>query len=243
MNYNSVLYVCNVATSQGRVGPNFGEDFILASNANNGGIVNWTAHGLVIGDPIRFQVDDVLPPELNDTNNFYVARVLNANQFTVSATLGGAEIVITNVGTPTNTAYLYYGVPVVSRVATEINMVVETVEANRLTEKGSLRIDAIVTAQASANNKFVKLGFGTASNMYSVVSASNITSILHKVGFRRGVDKFITSPTSMNGAGVSVTSVQVLTVNASVDQSFFLGCQMAAANEVVTLEGYRLEVD
>lgn len=243
MNYGSVLYVCNVATSQGRIGPNFGEDFILASNRNNGGRVNWTAHGLVVGDPIRFQEDNELPPELNGGGTFYVARVLNADQFTVSATLGGAEIVITNEGSPTNAAYLYYGVPVVSRVATDINMVAEPVEADRLTEKGSLQIDAIVTAQSSLNNKTVKLGFGTAGNMYSVASASNITSILRKVGFRRGANKFVTSATTVNGDTVGSTAVQVLTIDATAAQSFFITCQMATANEVVTLEGYRLEVD
>lgn len=242
MNYGSVLYVCIVPTSKGRVGPFWGGDFVPASNRNNGGIVNWTAHGLVVGDPIKIQEDNELPPEFyGDT--FYVARVLNANQFTVSATLGGAEIVITSEGSPTNSAYLYYGVPVVSRVATDINMVVEPVEANRLTEKGSLQIDAIVTTQSSLNNKTVKLGFGTAGNMYSVASASNITSILRKIGFRRGADKFVTSATTVNGDTVGSAAVQVLTIDATAAQSFFITCQMATANEVVTLEGYRLEVD
>lgn len=243
MNYGSVLYVCIVPTSKGRVGPFWGGDFVPASNRNNGGIVNWTAHGLVIGDPIRFQEDNEMPPELNSGNNFYVARVLNADQFTVSATLGGAEIVITNEGSPTNTAYLYYGVPVVTKVATDINMVADPVEANRLTEKGSLQIDAIVTTQSSLNNKTVKLGFGTAGNLYSVASASNITSILRKIGFRRGADKFVTSATTVNGDTVGSTAVQVLTIDATAAQSFFITCQMATANEVVTLEGYRLEVD
>lgn len=239
---SGLLYVCNVASSFGRTAPNFGEDFILADSSRNGGIVNWTAHGRSANDPITLSTSGVLPGAL-PAALYYVKRVIDANRFTLSSTVGGAEIVITDVGTPTNTATLFYGTPTVAPVATAITMLSLPVAANTLSERGSLKFDALMSVFGSITNKTITLGFGTAANLYIATATSQVGQVLSKQGWRCGGDKFITSATSVNGVFIGSAPLQALTVDATAAQSFIVQGTMATANEVMTLEAYRLEVD
>ena len=174
---------------------------------------------------------------------YYVKRVINANAFTLSSTVGGAEIVITDVGTPTNTATLFYGNPTVTPVATAITMLSLPVAANTLTERGSLKFDGLMSVATSVNNKTTTLGFGTAANMYSAAQTTAIGQVLGKQGWRCGGNKFITSATSVNGHVIGTAALQSLTIDATANQQFIVQGTMATANEVMTLEAYRLEVD
>ena len=239
---SGLLYVCNVASSFGRTAPNFGEDFILADSSRNGGIVNWTAHGRSVNDPITLSTSGALPAALS-ASLYYVKRIIDANRFTLSSTVGGAEIVITDVGTPTNTATLFYGTPTVTPVATAITMLSLPVAANTLTERGSLRFDGLMSVATSVNNKTTSLGFGTAANLYSAAQTTAIGQVLSKQGWRCGANKFITSATSVNGHVIGTAALQSLTIDATADQQFIVRGTMAVANEVMTLEAYRLEVD
>jgi hypothetical protein len=55
------------------------------------GVVSWTAHGLVAGTPIAFSTTGALPTGLAAATTYYVLAP-NTNDFTVSATVGGAAI-------------------------------------------------------------------------------------------------------------------------------------------------------
>lgn len=239
--YSGSLYVCNVASSFGRTAPDFGEDFVLADSSRNGGIVNWTGHGRTANDPIT--LSGGTPPAAMPAGLYYVKRVIDANRFTLSSTVGGAEIVITDVGTPTTTATLFYGTPTVTPVATAITMLSLPVAANTLTERGSLKFDALMSVATSVNGKTPTLGFGTAANLYLPAAlTTQVGQVLSKQGWRCGGNKFITSAALTNGT-VGTTALQSLTIDATVDQQFIVQGTMAVANEVMTLEAYRLEVD
>lgn len=67
------------------------------------GVVSWTAHGLVAGTPVIFSTTGALPTGLTAGTVYYVLAP-NANDFTVSATSGGAAINTTGSQSGTHTA-------------------------------------------------------------------------------------------------------------------------------------------
>ena len=67
------------------------------------GVVNWTGHGLLAGQPVIFSVDGgTLPAELTAGTAYYVTAPAS-DSFSVSATPGGAAIATTTAGTGTIT--------------------------------------------------------------------------------------------------------------------------------------------
>lgn len=68
-------------------------------------IITSNAHGLSNEDCIRFTTTTTLPAGLSLATNYYV-RDVTTNTFKVSATLGGAEVDITDTGTGTHTYVL-----------------------------------------------------------------------------------------------------------------------------------------
>lgn len=68
------------------------------------GVVNATAHGFSANEPIMFQTTGALPTGLS-ANTIYFTRIVTANTFTVSSTVGGAEIAFSGTQSGTHTAY------------------------------------------------------------------------------------------------------------------------------------------
>lgn len=70
------------------------------------GVVTKSAHGLNVGDEVFFTTTGALPSPLAVNNPYFViAAGLDANDFEVSATLGGAAINTTTTGSGTHTCY------------------------------------------------------------------------------------------------------------------------------------------
>jgi hypothetical protein len=74
-------------------------------------LVNWTAHGLVAGDAVRFYTTGALPTGLTANTTYYViASGLTADVFRVATSAGGAAINLSGTPSGTNTArYAPYG--------------------------------------------------------------------------------------------------------------------------------------
>jgi hypothetical protein len=58
-----------------------------------------TAHGLSEGDRVQFTTNNTLPAGLSPLTDYYVKTVPSSSTFTVSATLDGATVDITDTGT------------------------------------------------------------------------------------------------------------------------------------------------
>ena len=67
------------------------------------GTVNWTGHGLSVGDQVYFTATGGIPAALTSGVIYYVSATPSADLFSVSATLGGGSITFAGAGTPTNT--------------------------------------------------------------------------------------------------------------------------------------------
>ncbi len=63
--------------------------------------INWTAHALDLNDPVVFSSSDSLPAPLQVGVTYYVKTTPDADHFTISATVGGADIVFSDAGTGT----------------------------------------------------------------------------------------------------------------------------------------------
>ena len=68
------------------------------------GVVTWTGHNLVAGDAVRFATTGSLPTGLAVATTYFVKTVIDANNFTVSATSGGAAINTSGTQSGTHTA-------------------------------------------------------------------------------------------------------------------------------------------
>ncbi len=69
------------------------------------GVVTWTGHGFVAGQPIVFSTTGALPTGLTAGTIYYVVSAgLTADAFSVAATPGGAAIDTTAAGSGTHTA-------------------------------------------------------------------------------------------------------------------------------------------
>lgn len=69
------------------------------------GVVSWAAHGLAVGDPVRFSTGGTLPAGLTpDSVTYYVKTVVTPGSFTVSTTPGGLAVdTSANAGSGTHT--------------------------------------------------------------------------------------------------------------------------------------------
>lgn len=238
---SGTLYVCNVASSFGRTAPNFGEDFVLADSSRNGGIVNWTNHGRSVNDPITLSTSGALPTGMS-AGLYYVKRIVSKDAFTLSSTVGGAEVAITTVGTPTNTATLFYGSSAtVTGISTDINLAEVPIEANTVTNKGSLQIDALFTS-ATTGTKTYKVGYGVVGNMYSQAQTTNLSVPFSKTAYRRG-STLITTAVTVSGQTIGTAANIVVSVNPGSYQTVLFTGQMGVVNEPLTLEAYRVEAD
>ncbi len=94
-----------------RVGASVGDTYattartsatVTITNASPG-VVSWTSHGFVVGDPVYFTTSGSLPTGLTASTIYYVSTVVNANSFQVSATQGGSAINTSSAGSGTHT--------------------------------------------------------------------------------------------------------------------------------------------
>jgi hypothetical protein len=205
------------------------------------GVVTWTNHGLSVNDTIRFTTTGALPTGLAINTTYYVKEVLSANTFTVSATAGGAAITTSGTQSGTQTALVWYGVPVVAVANTAVTLATVTIPGWSMGVGGGIEIDALYTLTNSATAKNIGMTYGGGVLM-AVSAANNASACAQKLMCNRGSSQIISNAANQVGHGLSTGANVVLTVDATVDQAFTFTAQPAAANNLVKLEAYKLTV-
>jgi hypothetical protein len=67
--------------------------------------INWTSHGLSVGDPVQFYCSGGMPSGIAAFTIYYVQSVVSASAFKIAATPGGAAISFTGTGSGTRYGY------------------------------------------------------------------------------------------------------------------------------------------
>ena len=217
----------------------------VTATVNAAGIpsfINYTAHGRVAGDAIRFTTTTTLPAPLAAGTTYYVSKVVDANKFTISASSGGAPIELTDTGTGTHTCILWYGTAAVSAATTAITLASFTVEGGVLTLTGSMEANVLFSMTSAAVNKVIELEYAGNDLYNSGNLTTTVTSNINKISWARGAGKIVTGPAAATGHGNSSTAYQEFTVAYSADQIFAIKATIATANNVMTLEGYQLTI-
>jgi hypothetical protein len=206
------------------------------------GVVTWTGHGLSVNDTIRFTTTGALPTGLAINTTYYVKQVLSPNTFTVSASAGGAAITTSGTQSGTQTALVWYGVPVVTVANTAITLASVTVPGWSMGVGGGMEVDALFTLTNSAAAKNLGMSYGGGA-ILTVSAANNASACVQKLMCNRGNSQIITNSVSMVGHGLSVVDNTLITVDATVDQTFAITAQPATANNVVKLEAFKLHIN
>jgi len=205
------------------------------------GVVTWTAHGLSVNDTIRFTTTGALPTGLAINTTYYVKEVLSANTFTVSTSAGGAAVTTSGTQSGTHTALLWYGVAVVAVANTVVTLASVTVPGWSMGVGGGMEIDALFTLTNSASAKNIGMTYG-AGAVLTLSAANNASACIQRVLYNRGNFEIVSNSVSQTGPGLSVVDNILLTDDPTVDQVFAITAQPATANNVVTLEAYKLYV-
>jgi hypothetical protein len=205
------------------------------------GVVTWTGHGLSVNDTIRFTTTGALPTGLAINTTFFVKEVLSANTFTVSTSAGGAAVTTSGTQSGTQTALVWYGVPVVAVANTLVTLASVTVPGWSMGVGGGIEIDALFTLTNTANAKNIGMTYGGGVLM-AVAAASNASACAQKLMCNRGSSQIISNAANQVGHGLSTGANVVLTVNATQDQAFTFTAQPAVANNLVRLEAYKLYI-
>lgn len=58
----------------------------------NPGVITWKAHGLRVGDPVKFATTGALPDNITAGTTYYVKTAPTADTLTIAATVGGTAI-------------------------------------------------------------------------------------------------------------------------------------------------------
>jgi len=205
------------------------------------GVVTWTAHGLSVNDTIRFTTTGALPTGLAINTTYYVKEVLSANTFTVSTSAGGAAVTTSGTQSGTQTALVWYGVAVVAVANTVVTLASVTVPGWSMGVGGGMEIDALFTVTNNATVKTLGMTYGGGS-VLSAAAASNASASVQKILYNRGGSQVLSNSTASIGHGLSTGANVVLSVDASVDQTFAITAQPATANNLMRLEAFNLYV-
>jgi hypothetical protein len=205
------------------------------------GVVTWTGHGLSVNDTIRFTTTGALPTGLAINTTYYVKTVLSANTFTVSASSGGAAITTSGTQSGTQTALVWYGVPVVAVANTVVTLASVTVPGWSMGVGGGIEIDALYTLTNSATAKNIGMTYGGGVLM-AVSAANNASACAQKLMCNRGSSQIVSNAANQVGHGLSTGANVFLTVDATQNQTFAFTAQPAAANNLVKLEAFKLYI-
>lgn len=205
------------------------------------GVVTWTGHGLSVNDTIRFTTTGALPTGLAINTTYYVKTVLSANTFTVSTSAGGAAVTTSGTQSGTQTALVWYGVPVVAVANTAVTLASVTVPGWSMGVGGGIEIDALYTLTNSATAKNIGMTYGGGVLM-AVGAANNASACAQKLMCNRGSSQIVSNAANQVGHGLSTGANVFLTVDATQNQTFAFTAQPAAANNLVKLEAYKLYI-
>jgi hypothetical protein len=187
-----------------------------------------------------------LPTGFSTGTTYYVSNVLSANTFTLSASVGGAPILATAVGSGTHTCILWYGSADVTRATNSITLASFSIEGNALTLNGNLEANALFSMTSSANAKRLTMTYGGSALFDSGAgSYTNVTGVnVNKIAWARGPVTVVTSAATATGHGTTTATggIQTFTLAYTGALTFAITATPATANEVITLQGYQVSV-
>jgi hypothetical protein len=205
------------------------------------GVVTWTNHGLSVDDTIRFTTTGALPTGLAINTTYYVKTILSANTFTVSTSVGGAAVTTSGTQSGTQTALVWYGVPVVAVANTEVTVATITVPGWAMGTGGGMEIDALFSLTNNATVKTLGMTYG-GGVLLAAAAANNSSACVQKLMCNRGGSQVVSNSASAVGHGLSTGANVFLTVDTTVDQTFVITVKPATANNLMRLEAYKLHI-
>lgn len=205
------------------------------------GVITWTGHGLAVNDTIRFTTTGALPTGLAINTTYFVKEVLSANTFTVSTSAGGAAVTTSGTQSGTQTALVWYGVPVVAVANTLVTLASVTVPGWSMGVGGGMEIDALFTLTNSASAKNIGMTYGGGVLM-AVSAANNASACAQKLLCNRGGSQIVSNAANQVGHGLSTGANVFLTVDTTLDQPFTFTAQPLTENNVVKLEAFKLYI-
>ena len=205
------------------------------------GVVTWAAHGLSVNDTIRFTTTGALPTGLAINTTYYVKTVLSANTFTVSTSAGGAAVTTSGTQSGTQTALVWYGVPVVAVANTEVTVATVTVPGWAMGTGGGMEIDALFSLTNNATVKTLGMTYG-GGVLLAAAAANSASACVQKLMCNRGGSQVVSNSASAVGHGLSTGANVFLTVDTTVDQTFAITVKPATANNLMRLEAYKLHI-
>lgn len=174
-----------------------------------------TAHGLLVGDAIRFTTTGTLPASLALPTTYYVVKVHDANTLQISATAGGTPIVFTLAGSGTHTAATFYGtaLAVVCQGSAgsggTATLATVTIPAGTLTRTGRLESNFLVSNPSGAVGTFtVTYASGT---IYTQTFSNTGCLMLSKILRANGPTQVVTTTAAMSGHGTSANTTTTIT--------------------------------
>ena len=215
----------------------------VTATATDPGIVTYTSHGRSVGNAVRFTTTGTLPAGLSTGTTYYISSIVDANQFTVSASFGGAPIAFTDTGSGTHTCILWYGTAAVKAATEVITLASFTIEGGLLSLNGAMECNAIFSMTSAAVNKVLEIDYAGNDIYNSGNLTTTLTANVNKIAWARGSGKIVTGPAAASGHGTATTAYQEFTVAYGSDQTFEIRATIATANNVVTLQGYQVTVE
>jgi hypothetical protein len=174
-----------------------------------------TAHGLLVGDAIRFTTTGTLPASLALATTYYVVKVVDANTLQISATAGGTPIVFTLAGSGTHTAASFYGtaLAVVCQGSAgsggTATLATVTIPAGTLTRTGRLESNFLVSNPSGAVGTFTVTYAG--GTIYTQTFSGTGCLMLSKVIRANGPTQVVTTTGAMSGHGTSANTTTTIT--------------------------------
>jgi hypothetical protein len=172
---------------------------------------------------------------------YYIKTVLSANTFTVSTSAGGAAVTTSGTQSGTQTALVWYGVPVVAVANTEVTVATVTVPGWAMGTGGGMEIDALFSLTNNAIVKTLGMTYG-GGVLLAAAAANNSSACVQKLMCNRGGSQVVSNSASAVGHGLSTGANVFLTVDTTVDQTFVITVKPATANNLMRLEAYKLHI-
>lgn len=197
------------------------------TNAGKVRLVSAGAHGLTAAIAVGASVY-VTWAAGTGVNGLYKVLSLDADTTGVAITIDLTYVV--GLGTPT-----------VAVANTEVTLASVTVPGWSMGVGGGMEIDALYSLTNSASAKNIGMTYGGGVLM-AVSAANNESACAQKLMCNRGNSQIISNAANQVGHGLSTGANVVLNVDATQNQTFAFTAQPATANNVVTLEAFKLHI-
>jgi hypothetical protein len=205
--------------------------FITLTYETNAGLVRLVsagAHGLTAAVAVGASVY-VTWATGTGVNGFYTVTALDTDTTGLKITINLPFV--SGLGTPT-----------VAVANTVVTLASVTVPGWSMGVGGGMEIDTLFTLTNSATAKNLGLTYGGGVLM-AVSAANNTSACAQKLMCNRGSSQIVSNAANQVGHGLSTAANVFLSVDATVDQTFAITAQPAAANNVVKLEAFKLHIN